>query len=264
MSLNYRLLAVDVDGTLLCGLRPWVTQPCLAALRGLRQRDIPVVVCTGRGCFAAGPDTLSGLEADYLICSNGAFVVDMTGKIVFEKRLSARQVETLTDFCLSRGYNLAFSFEDAYYVYNGYEAYIEYYRKNSGDPACMKDDPLRDRHLRSKPFGAYAHMPGVVRGQLRELVPDLDFLETNKDAYDICQRDVNKAVGLERILRQLDITWSEVVAVGDSFNDLEMLRLAGMGVVMGNAPPDIKDIADYVTGTVLEDGLLEPIERFFP
>jgi len=113
------------------------------------------------------------------------------------------------------------------------------------------------------PFSAYALMPGDTGKQLGRLIPDLVFLETHQDAFDICLKETNKAVGLGWVLKRLSIDWSEVVAVGDSANDIDMLCAAAVGVVMGNAPQDIKSIADYVTGTVMEDGLLEPIRLFF-
>jgi len=88
-------------------------------------------------------------------------------------------------------------------------------------------------------------------------------LESFPGAFDICQKDTNKAIALNKVLERLNITLSETVAVGDSANDLEMICAAGIGVAMGNASADVKLAADFVTGSVLEDGLVEAIRRYF-
>jgi hydroxymethylpyrimidine pyrophosphatase-like HAD family hydrolase len=73
---------------------------------------------------------------------------------------------------------------------------------------------------------------------------------------------VSKASALAGVARALGIDRADVLAVGDGDNDRAMLRWAGLGVAMGQAPPEVKADADEVTGTVLEDGLAAVLERY--
>lgn len=77
---------------------------------------------------------------------------------------------------------------------------------------------------------------------------------------DIAPEGVSKAHGLQLVAKQLGVDASEVLAVGDGRNDLEMFRWAGWAVAMGQAPPEVQDAADQVVGTVDEDGLASVLE----
>lgn len=80
---------------------------------------------------------------------------------------------------------------------------------------------------------------------------------------DLAPVGVSKASGLSHVVDQLGLEPSDVLAIGDGRNDVEMLTWAGRGVAMGHAPDEVKEIADAVTGTVDEDGAAEEISRWF-
>lgn len=73
----------------------------------------------------------------------------------------------------------------------------------------------------------------------------------------------SKAIALEKINERLGISREEMIAIGDGYNDLSMLRYAGYSVAMGNAPDDIKSVCSYVTLPNTEDGVAMFIEKFF-
>jgi hydroxymethylpyrimidine pyrophosphatase-like HAD family hydrolase len=72
---------------------------------------------------------------------------------------------------------------------------------------------------------------------------------------------VHKALGMDVLLAHLGIERTDTIAIGDSYNDLEMLAHAGVGVAMGNAPEEVRDAADESTGSVDEDGVRQAFER---
>jgi hydroxymethylpyrimidine pyrophosphatase-like HAD family hydrolase len=76
--------------------------------------------------------------------------------------------------------------------------------------------------------------------------------------------DVTKGWALEELRISLGISASDTLAIGDGTNDVEMLRWAACGIAMGQAPATVQAAADAVTGTVLEDGAVQALERFFP
>ena len=81
---------------------------------------------------------------------------------------------------------------------------------------------------------------------------------------EIMPENVDKATSLDHMLESLGMTRENAICCGDGFNDVSMIRYAGIGVAMGNAKSEVKEAADYVTGTNDEDGLVEVIEKFIP
>jgi Cof subfamily protein (haloacid dehalogenase superfamily) len=80
---------------------------------------------------------------------------------------------------------------------------------------------------------------------------------------DLAPVGVSKASGLSYVVDQLDLEPSDVLAIGDGRNDIEMLTWAGRGVAMGHAPDEVKEVADAVTGSVEEDGAAQELSRWF-
>ncbi|WP_308446070.1 HAD hydrolase family protein [Halalkalibacter sp. APA_J-10(15)] len=72
----------------------------------------------------------------------------------------------------------------------------------------------------------------------------------------------HKASALEQVLHKLSIDKSEIIAIGDFYNDLEMIEFAGLGIAMGNAPDDLKDKANVVTSSNNEDGVFYALEKY--
>ena len=79
---------------------------------------------------------------------------------------------------------------------------------------------------------------------------------------EVMPKNVDKAASLEHMLEKLGISVEQVICCGDGFNDISMIRFAGVGVAMGNAQEAVKEAADYICPTNDEDGLVDVINRF--
>jgi HAD superfamily hydrolase (TIGR01484 family) len=113
-------------------------------------------------------------------------------------------------------------------------------------------------------FGFYTE-DEESRMAIYQAIASWDAIEmTNSHPFNIeCNpKGINKASGLLEICKLLGIKMSEVVAIGDSLNDVAMIRAAGLGVAMGNAQEEVKKIADLVTAENVEDGVAKVIENF--
>ena len=96
-----------------------------------------------------------------------------------------------------------------------------------------------------------------------EAVPGITLTSSWHNNFEIGGPDTSKADALHYLMGRLDIHKSQLMACGDSPNDLKMMKLAGIGVAMGNASDAMKKEADYVTDTNNEDGVAEAINRYF-
>ena len=261
----YRALALDVDGTLICSAQKKISPGTTAALKELQSRGITIILSTGRSGYASTGDILgTDFVPDWRVCTNGALILDAAGRTVFERRFSFSDVETISAFTAQHSLPLTFTYEDAYYIYSNYEEYVAYYTSHSGPVPYLRDGSSRTRHYQSLPFGAYIlEMPVRLRDELAAMCPSIKLMETNPEAYDVSPADTDKKHGVEWVISQLGIGFKDLIAVGDSENDRELLLASGVSVVMGNAPEHVKAYADYVTGSVVEDGVVTAIERFF-
>lgn len=97
---------------------------------------------------------------------------------------------------------------------------------------------------------------------LLELAQGAQTTRWNPQFVDIVPKGGNKSVGIEKVLEYYGIKKENVMAFGDGSNDKEMLAYVGLGVAMGNAAPDVQAVADYVTDSVAEDGIVTALQHF--
>ena len=96
----------------------------------------------------------------------------------------------------------------------------------------------------------------------QQLEGQLSVMRSKPFFLEFTEAGVTKGTSLNKLIQKLGIKREEVIAMGDSYNDQAMIEFAGLGVAMGNAPDDIKEIANYVTDTNMNDGVAKVVEKF--
>ena len=260
----WRLIYLDVDGTLLTPDRR-ISPATGDALRRAAERGCRIGLATGR-MFASALPYARAVEARApLILYNG-------GRI---ERHEPRETWARTELPLplaQRALTLLGDFDIHCNLYVGDHLYVE---------------ALTPRILRSmEQDGVEAEAVGDLIGFLRTdpvkllLIGEGEELERFRTAYldgledpphlvrseptylEILPKSVNKGAALGIVCRRMGVPPEEVVAFGDSWNDVEMLEAAGLGVAMGNSPTGVQQRADVVTGPNHEDGVAEALERY--
>ncbi|HBN97455.1 MAG TPA: phosphoglycolate phosphatase [Firmicutes bacterium] len=232
---TYKLIALDLDGTLLNSKRE-ISEQNLYWIKKAEEAGLIVSFATGRGRHSSEPYWGAVLPASPMIISNGAEVWKN------HKELSSRNALSLAQ--VSRLIKLAEEHRVRYWTI-----------KNFVD----EETPEGDEFLK---VGMY-HSDLRLISRLRDLVASWGEFEVSASAsndIEINRKGINKATGLAEVTALLGIDPSEVVAIGDSLNDLAMIKWAGCGVAMDNAAEIIKEAADYVTGSNDEDGVARMIQ----
>ncbi|WP_058910700.1 sugar-phosphatase [Entomohabitans teleogrylli] len=267
--MTIKLIAIDMDGTLL--LPDHTISPAVKnAIAAARARGVTVVLTTGRP-FAGVESYLKELEmvndSDYCITYNGALVQKASdGSTVAQTALTYddyRYLEKLSHevgshfHALDRHTLYTANRDISYYtVHESYVATIPlvFCEAEKMDPATqflkvmMIDEPaILDR--------AIARIPPEVKEKYTVLKSAPYFLE-------ILDKRVNKGTGVKSLADALNIEAHEVMAIGDQENDIAMLQYAGVGVAMGNAIDSVKQAADFITASNLEDGVAQAINQF--
>ncbi|HEX4221413.1 MAG TPA: HAD hydrolase family protein [Pseudonocardiaceae bacterium] len=265
-----RLIAIDIDGTLalegtdIRSVGPeGITTPVRAALADAVAAGALVVLCSGRTVMGVRPFLASlHLSTGWAICSNGAVLLDAaTGEVArtvdFDPAEPARVLRKLIPDAVfvaeqvgvgnrcTVGIDLGSFFGDTTVV--DFDTLISF-----GTPRMSVLWPGHD----------YADMAELVAGV------EIPGVHYSLDHHDACLMatppGVTKGSALETLRIELGVAAEDTMAIGDGFNDVEMLAWAAHGVAMGQAPEPVRAVADEVTASVSEDGLALALRRWFP
>lgn len=270
--MDIKLLAIDMDGTLLYSKHE-ITSRVKEAVIAASNKGIKVVLSTGRIYASARYYTrLMGIETPIITC-NGALIkeenrVMYTCPFPRESMLHAlSKLEEYNDI-----YYQMYT-EKTYYAKEENEMVNQYFNWNENqkeedritikimdNPMKMLDEPedlLKMFILKGRDedrFNQFIREMNSVQG--------VYCVSSMTDSVDVINTDVNKGNALSYLAKEYGIKRNQVMAIGDNYNDLEMLQFAGLGVAMGNAEEFVKKKADYITKSNLEDGVAVAIEKF--
>jgi len=259
-----RLLAVDLDGTLLTSTRT-IPQGVLEAVAAAQAQGVLVTVATGRIWPSAEP-YIRRVGADPpAILYNGGLVYDFRSGVILRRVTlpydHARAVlERLTTFPQVQPLLYV---DDQVYVGRA-NALSDYYRRKNGIPVVEVGDLLaflpRDT-MKILIVGTRTALD-TVYDAIAALPLPIHFVFSEETYLEVLPPRNSKGAALKLIARTLQIPAAAIVAVGDNLNDLEMLEFAGVGVAMANADEALQRHADYVTRSNDEEGVRDVIERF--
>ncbi len=261
---TFRLLVVDLDGTVrsrVLGITPGVR----AAVAAARARGVRVCVATGRMWRSAEP-WVRTLGADSpAILYNGGQVFDFaTGRTLYERVLPRAAAQAALDLTRRDP-------EVQAHVYLRDRVYVE--RPHPLTDAYSADDglgvdvvPSFDALLTEDPhkiliIGSRDRID-ALQAKVRAVRLPVHDVKSEPIYLEILPPGVSKGVALQAMLDVLGVDAAETIAVGDNWNDVEMLEVAGLGVAMGHAPEGVRAKADFVCGTVEEDGVGRVIEQY--
>jgi Cof subfamily protein (haloacid dehalogenase superfamily) len=261
----YRLLAIDLDGTLLTPMpHKHITPRAHDALCRAAGAGIAIVIATGQTL-----QVLRAVCADLpltapQIIENGALVVDIeSGMALHEKLIPTEHIlptlDTLRAFGLFRAYH---THERVYVDYNTPRA-RNWYRPPV--PPVIEIEDVASLYPQTCIKVAGIGEESTLREKRRELerifAGTLYVTQSSFDLLEFLHPQVSKVNALKAIATDLGIAPEEIVAIGDNHNDIGMIRFAGLGVAMGNAHEEVKAAADYVTLSNSQEGVAAVIEK---
>jgi len=263
MKDRFRLAAVDLDDTLL-GPDHRISARNFAAVRALKEAGIAVVIASGRmhGATVRFAEEL-GLEGP-ILSYNGAMVrTHPSGELLHHVPVPPALAAEVVEYCEQNGHPLNYYLDDRLYVRER-TAWSDLYHSRT-QSVIHEVGSLRQFEGRSPTklllLGESERIRGLA-GEFQERYHGrLNVLISNVEYLEFMAPTVSKALGLEVIGRHLGIPREEMVAFGDSGNDVAMLEYSGFGVAMGNARPEVKAVADHVGRRNDEDGFALAVEE---
>jgi Cof subfamily protein (haloacid dehalogenase superfamily) len=284
--MRYSLLATDLDGTLLNGQKE-IAASAIQAIQEFRSKGGRVVICSGRSPMSTRwiAETI-GLGNEPIIAYNGAVLLDENGQAIEQCTFQNETILSFLAECKSEGIyahlyegDTLLIPEEGKWNKGWIENNIPALEKSGGKPAnreqylkqcCVKlveDLPsyLREHNPAIVKMAAF-HESGSLKDFFHRISPKFQDLEMssswNYRNLEISPQGITKAAALIKLVDYLGISLSKTAAIGDNYNDMLMLKTAGLGIAMGNAPDEVKLAAKVITGSNEQDGVGRAIRQF--
>ncbi|WP_138206829.1 Cof-type HAD-IIB family hydrolase [Haloimpatiens lingqiaonensis] len=259
-NMKYKLLALDMDGTLL-NSESRLEKENIESIKKCLDKGVKVVLASGRE-FNAIKKYVDKLNiTEELVTINGAVIVRAENKQIvkihtMDKKMCKEIISKLREENISY---IVFDKENSYVDKENSE--FEYIREKS-IAVCLNVQDCNDIEDITKIVGVC--FTEEEKNKFNKIIKpyNVPVMQTGTYYFEIGNEDISKKYAIEYIAKINNIKREEVIAVGDSENDIEMIKYAGLGVAMGNAYDNVKKISDYVTDTNDNHGVSKVIEKF--
>ena len=266
-----RLIISDIDGTILDDQHQ--VDPKLKDMIPLLNREkIPFVLASARSPLGMEPIARDlGLGDNPLACYNGALVIKgdpQAYETIIEHPLDKEEIRTFLELVKAEFPSVSINlYSGKDWIADRLDKWVQIEAAITGEQPMIQNVlmPVLDAQMPVHKLLLIDQAPVIQK--LHDYLHTLDFPKTafylSKDNYmEVTAKHVSKERALYEIAQHYQVPLEQVMTIGDNFNDLPMLRLAGLGVAMGNAPEAVKTKAKAVTKSNNEHGVAETIEKY--
>ena len=266
--MNYQMIVLDLDGTL-TNRRKEITPKTKEALFELKRRGGIIVLASGRptyGIMSLARELELEKTGGYILSYNGGRIIDCrTGETVFARELPVASNSKIIALAKAQGVNILTYEDDLIITPNASDEYVEIESAVNG--LKVKEVPDMENYVT---FPVVKFLMLEEGNYLAMAEPKVkaalgrDYSVYRSEPYflEVLPKGIDKAASLERLLSRLGLSREEMIACGDGYNDLSMIKYAGLGVAMENAVFPVKKASDYVTGSNDDDGIAHVVEKF--
>lgn len=251
MNRHKKIVFFDLDGTLMTHDKT-ILKSTKHALRALQNKGIYTVICTGRAPLMF-QWLLEELALDSYISMNGQHAV-LEGKEIFSNPMKKEVLHQLTEVAAKNGHGL---------TYSTFESFVT----NVAAHPLVHDCTARLK-IPYPPVDASVYSHSAVNQvqiysapeetqEYMELFVGYEFVRWDESSVDMLPAGASKAVAIKKMMEYLDISVENSYAFGDGLNDMQMIQVVGTGIAMDNAIPELKEMADLVTASCTDDGILK-------
>lgn len=255
---NIKAAFFDIDGTLVSFKTKSVPASAVRAIEYLRNKGIKVIVSTGRSITAI--DHIKHLAFDAFICFNGGCCATHDGNVLFRQTIHPGDIQRLLHYSSTHALSYALMYEHGARISGAAPDIVELHEHiNLPLPPMVDIDTVDIANVLQ---GNIFLSPEDEDAFMEEVMPNCVASRWTSLFADVNPKGLSKQSGVEFFCEHFGIDIAETISFGDGGNDITMLQSTGIGVAMGNANPNVKAIADYVTDDVDNDGVWKALEYY--
>lgn len=252
-----KIVFFDIDDTLRVKATGYMPESIQYVFKSLKDKGILTGIASGRALYGVVPE-IKALEPDYFVTINGTYVVDKKGQEIVNNPLPRDIVAKYVEWAKSEGIEYGFAGKDKPVVSKRCDLV-----DNALEPVYGICDVDSDFYLTNDVYHMWTFSERNDQLQLpEELASQIRLVSWHEHSSDVVQKDISKASGVAHVLEKNNWKPLNAMMFGDGPNDMEIFDYVGLTVAMGNAVPELKEKADFVTKTVEEDGILYALEEF--
>jgi Cof subfamily protein (haloacid dehalogenase superfamily) len=253
---DIRVLFFDVDGTLLSHSQGIIPQNTLDALAAAQKRGVRVVIATGRDIIELDKLPIHDFPWDGFLTLNGNICLDANRKMFAGNEMDAGEVEVLVSIFQAGKVPFVLLGKDTHYINYVDDVVIRTQLSTHGTI------PSIGQYQGEKIYQCIAFVDAQTRKRLESMLDKCSITSWNETGIDIIAKTGGKDAGINKFLEREGLERIQSMAFGDGENDMSMLRYCGIGVAMGNGKDSLKEMADYVTTSVDDDGIGNALRHF--
>lgn len=271
--MTFKLVCLDMDGTLLNSSKE-VSNRNKEAIKKAHDMGVKIAISTGRVFTSAKYYAqLLGINAP-IIASNGAYIREKDrNKVIYSSTLSIEECKKILGIIKNYDFKVYFNTFNTIISPKPYPKGYTYLEMNED----LSDDMKINLHVNPNLEEEFVNRDGEI---LKAICISEDYSTLKKakdeiinlksfevvsslgDNFEVMKKGISKGNAVKILTEFYGFKREEVICIGDGENDLSMIKYAGLGVAMGNAPDYVKKEADYITETNDKDGVAEIIEKF--
>ncbi|KGP72298.1 Cof-type HAD-IIB family hydrolase [Pontibacillus yanchengensis] len=243
------IVFLDIDGTILDEEKK-IPESSKESIQQLKDKGILVAIATGRAPFMF-EHIRKELDIHSFVSFNGQYVV-FEGEVVYQNPLSTTSIEQLYTQAQQSGHPMVFLNEMGMRASEEEHSHIS---ESMGSLKFAYPEIDSEFYKNQNIHQALLFCTKNEESQYLDTHDYLDFIRWHQYSLDVLPLGGSKAIGIEKFIERTGLKKENTYAFGDGLNDKEMIQFVNTGVAMGNAQPELKDLADVITKNVEEDGL---------
>lgn len=263
MTGKIKLVATDIDGTLV----KWdtrVSDGVKNCVKKLQENGVKVVLVTGRmHCATKHLRDELGLNSP-VVSYQGGLIKDSDGKTLYQENLDSDYAKEIINWAHKNDVHLNLYIDDKLYVEKDDDCVKRYTDGKFVPYTVCPFESLKIENVNkilAIDYGNAEHVTGWVN-ELQVKFPELYIVKSTPFFCEIGSPMAKKSLGVEFLAKHWNLSQDEILTIGDQNNDIELLKAGGVKVAMGNATPELKECANFITDSVENDGFVKAINKF--
>lgn len=259
-----KMVATDIDGTIVDWNLGDFTSGVKKCIKNLCASGVKVVLVTGRMHCATNHIVKElGLETP-VISYQGGLIKDKDGQTLYQQNLDADYAKEIINWAKENNIHINLYIDDKLYVEKDNDFVKKYTDGKFVSYTVCPFETLEIKNVNKILAIDYNNAERVTGwvNELQERFPELYIVKSTPFFCEIGSSMAKKSLGVEFLAKKWGLKKEEILTIGDQNNDIELLKSGGVKVAMGNATPELKECADFITDTVQNDGFVKAIEKF--
>ena len=263
MAGKIKLVATDIDGTLV----KWdtsVSGGVKDCIKKLQENGVKVVLVTGRmHCATKHLRDELGLNSP-VVSYQGGLIKDSDGKTLYQENLDSDYAKEIINWAHKNDVHLNLYIDDKLNVEKDDDCVKRYTDGKFVPYTVCPFESLKIENVNkilAIDYGNAERVTGWI-SELQAKFPELYIVKSTPFFCEIGSPMAKKSLGVEFLAKHWNLSQDEILTIGDQNNDIELLKAGGVKVAMGNATPELKECANYITDSVENDGFVKAIEKF--